>query len=101
MWTEAERAGVGHACGFNYRFVSAIRLAREIVESGELCEIVHFRARYVQSWGWDAPPAWRFDRDAAGSGALGEIGAHSIDLARHLVGEAASVSEQIGYREAA
>src|SRR5204862_4686026 len=92
MWNEAERAGDVHACGFNYRFVPAIRLAREIVESGELGEIVHFRARYLQSWGWDAPPVWRFDRDAAGSGALGDLGAHSIDLARYLVGESIAVS---------
>ena len=81
-----------HACGFNYRFVPAIRRARELVESGELGEIVHFRARYLQSWGWDAPPAWRFDREVAGSGALGDLGAHSIDLARYLVGEPVAVS---------
>jgi predicted dehydrogenase len=79
-------------CAFNYRFVPAIRLAREIVESGELGELVHFRARYLQSWGWDAPAAWRFEREAAGSGALGDLGAHSIDLARYLVGEPVAVS---------
>ncbi|MGB2874567.1 MAG: Gfo/Idh/MocA family oxidoreductase, partial [Gaiellaceae bacterium] len=49
IWQEAERAGVVHLCGFNYRFVPAVRLARELVESGELGEIVHFRARYLQS----------------------------------------------------
>jgi len=92
MWAEAERTEVIHACGFNYRFVPAIRLAREIVGSGELGEIVHFRARYLQSWGWGAPPAWRFDREAAGSGALGDLGAHSIDLARYLVGEPVAVT---------
>ena len=92
MWRGAEAAGVLHGCGFNYRFVPAIRLAREIVESGELGEIVHFRARYLQSWGWDAPPVWRFERETAGSGALGDLGAHSIDLARYLVGEPVAVS---------
>ena len=65
-------------CGFNYRFVPAVRLARELVEAGELGEIVHFRARYLQSWGWDAAADdWHFDRAAAGTGALGDLGAHS------------------------
>ena len=93
LWREAERAGVVHLCGFNYRFVPAVHLARELLEAGELGEVVHFRARYLQSWGWDADSAlWRFDRGEAGSGALGDLGAHIVDLARYLVGEIASVS---------
>jgi len=91
-WQAAEEAEVVHMTGFNYRFVPAVRAARRIVESGELGEIVHFRARYLQSWGWDAPHSWRFDRSASGTGAIGDLGAHSIDLARYLVGEIASVS---------
>ena len=93
MWQEAEQAGVVHLCGFNYRFVPAVRLARELIEAGELGDVVHFRARYLQSWGWDADPElWRFDRAEAGSGALGDLGAHVIDLARYLAGEIATVS---------
>ena len=93
LWQEAERAGVVHLCGFNYRFVPAVRLARELLEAGELGEVVHFRARYLQSWGWDADPAlWRFNRAEAGAGALGDLGTHVIDLARYLVGEISSVS---------
>jgi predicted dehydrogenase len=93
LWREAERAEVVHLCGFNYRFVPAVRLARELLEAGELGEVVHFRARYLQSWGWDADPAlWRFDRGEAGTGALGDLGTHVIDLARYLVGEVRSVS---------
>jgi predicted dehydrogenase len=92
MWREAEAAGVVHMCGFNYRFVPAVRLARELLEVGELGDVVHFRARYLQSWGWDAPPSWRFDSEAAGSGALGDLGAHIVDLARYLVGEPAALS---------
>jgi predicted dehydrogenase len=93
MWREADRAGVLHLCGFNYRFVPAVRLARELLEAGELGEIVHFRARYLQSWSWDADEAaWRFDPARAGTGVLGDIGSHSIDLARYLVGEIASVA---------
>jgi predicted dehydrogenase len=93
MWAEAENAGVVHMTGFNYRFVPAVRLAREIVESGELGDVVHFRARYLQSWGWEADEsAWRFDPAQAGTGAIGDLGAHIVDLARYLVGEIRSVS---------
>jgi predicted dehydrogenase len=93
MWSEAEQAGVKHMTGFNYRFVPAVRLARELVDEGELGDVVHFRARYLQSWGWDADEgAWRFDPSLAGTGAIGDLGTHIIDLARYLVGEIASVS---------
>jgi predicted dehydrogenase len=82
-----------HMTGFNYRFVPAVRLAREILESGQLGELVHFRARYLQSWGWEADEGvWRFDRAQAGTGAIGDLGAHIIDLARYLVGEIEAVS---------
>lgn len=92
MWQEAEAAGVRHMCGFNYRFVPAVRLARELLEAGELGDVVHFRARYLQSWGWDADPnLWRFDRSQAGTGAIGDLGTHIIDIARYLVGEIVSV----------
>jgi len=92
IWVAAEEAGVVHMCGFNYRFVPAVRLARELLDAGELGDVVHFRARYLQSWGWDAPPSWRFDSKVAGSGALGDLGAHIVDLARYLVGEPTTVS---------
>jgi predicted dehydrogenase len=91
-WQAAEAAGVVHMTGFNFRFVPAIRAAREIVAAGELGEIVHFRARYLQSWGWDAAHSWRFDADASGTGAIGDLGAHSVDLARYLVGEVTGLS---------
>ena len=93
MWVEAERAGVQHMCGFNYRFVPAVRRAREILESGGIGDVVHFRATYLQSWGWEADASvWRFDRAQAGTGAIGDLGTHIIDLARYLVGDIASVS---------
>src|SRR6202051_451539 len=94
IWQRVEKTGVKHMCAFNYRFVPAVRLAREMLESGELGEIYHFRARYLQEWIVDPkfPMVWRFDRKIAGSGALGDLGAHVIDLARYLVGEIASVS---------
>jgi predicted dehydrogenase len=96
MWQEAERAGVLHMCGFNYRFVPAVRLVRELLDQGELGDVVHFRARYLQSWGWDADEsAWRFDPTQAGTGALGDLGTHIVDLARYLVGEISTVSASV------
>src|ERR671911_2819285 len=91
-WQRVEAAGVKHMCAFNYRFVPAVRLAREIIESGDLGEITHFRGTYLQEWGATDDALWRFDKDAAGSGALGDLGAHVIDLSRYLVGEIATVA---------
>jgi predicted dehydrogenase len=97
IWRRVAATGVRNMCGFNYRFVPAVRLAREMIAAGELGEIRHFRARYLQSWGIDAElMTWRFDRAQAGSGALGDLGAHIIDLARYLVGELATVSGVTG-----
>ena len=76
-----------HLCAFNYRFVPAVRLARELIDAGELGEIRHFRGRYLQDWGDTDAEVWRFDRAEAGSGALGDLAAHVVDLARYLVGE--------------
>jgi predicted dehydrogenase len=87
IWRRVAATGVVHMCAFNYRFVPAVRLARELIDAGELGEIRHFRGRYLQDWGDTTEQAWRFERDAAGSGALGDLAAHVIDLARYLVGE--------------
>src|SRR5581483_5396007 len=92
IWQAVEATGVKHLCAFNYRFVPAVRLARELIESGELGEIRHFRGRYLQDWGDDPSlDTWRFDAAAAGSGALGDLMAHVVDLARFLNGEPESV----------
>ena len=84
---DASEATAGVA--FNYRFVPAIRLARELVADGALGEVHHVRASYLQDWLVDpqAPWSWRNDADVAGSGALGDLGAHSIDLAQYLLGD--------------
>jgi predicted dehydrogenase len=96
MWEAAQESGVVHMCAFNYRFVPAVRLAREMLEAGELGEVFHFRARYLQSWGPAADrSAWRFDRAQAGSGALGDLGSHIVDLARYLVGEPVAVQARM------
>jgi predicted dehydrogenase len=87
-------AGVKHMVGFNYRFVPAIRYARDLIHSGTLGSIYHFRARYLQDWLSDpsAPFSWRLAQATAGSGALGDLGSHVVDLARFLIGEPAIVS---------
>ncbi len=93
IWQQVAATGVKHLCGFNYRFVPAVRLARELIEAGELGEIRHFRGRYLQDWGDDPTlDTWRFQPDEAGSGALGDLGTHVVDLARFLAGEIETVS---------
>ena len=91
-WQRVQAAGVKHMCAFNYRFVPAVRLAREMIEAGELGEILHFRGSYLQEWGTTEGELWRFDKALAGSGALGDLGAHVVDLARYLVGEISEVA---------
>jgi predicted dehydrogenase len=94
LWLAAERAGVVHMCGFNLRFLPAIRLARELLESGQLGTPTHFRARFLASSALrsDQRRTWRFQRSSAGSGAVADLGSHLIDLARWLAGEVEAVS---------
>jgi predicted dehydrogenase len=95
IWDEVAKTGVKHMVAFNYRFVPAIRQIRKLVESGALGRIYHFRAVYLQEWimpHYNTPLIWRLQKDLAGSGALGDLGAHIIDLARYLVGEISTVS---------
>ena len=89
-----QKTGVKNMVAFNYRFVPAIQQAKKLIESGKLGKIYHFRAVYLQEWGMDPtmPTSWRFQKDIAGSGSLGDLGAHIIDLARFLVGEPKAVS---------
>jgi predicted dehydrogenase len=94
LWLEADRAGVVHMCAFNLRFLPAVRLAREVLANGELGEPTHFRGRFLASSALraDQGRTWRFQREAAGSGAVADLGSHLVDLARYLVGEPVAVS---------
>ena len=95
MWDAVAKTGVKHMVAFNYRFVPAIRQIRKLVDSGALGQIYHFRAQYLQEWimpHYNLPMIWRLQKSQAGSGALGDLGAHIIDLGRYLVGEISSVS---------
>jgi predicted dehydrogenase len=92
MAAAAERAaahGVRSMVGFNYRRVPALALARRIVADGRLGGLRHVRAQYLQDWIVDPsfPLVWRLRRDAAGSGALGDIGAHIVDAAQFVTGQ--------------
>ena len=84
----AEQRGVRSMVGFTYRRVPAIALAKQLVDEGRLGSVRHVRAQYLQDWIVDPqfPLVWRLQKDKAGSGALGDIGAHVIDLAQHLIG---------------
>ena len=75
--------------GFNYRRVPALALARRLVDEGRIGPLRHFRAVYLQDWlaSADAPMTWRMQAERAGSGALGDLGAHIVDLARYLTGD--------------
>ena len=94
MCAAVRKAGVVNMVCHNYRRVPAVMLARQLIETGRLGRIRHFRGTYLQDWIADPafPLVWRLDKTLAGSGALGDIAAHSIDLARFLVGEIAEVS---------
>ncbi len=80
--------------GFNYRFLPAVLLARRMVESGELGRLFHFRCRYSDDSLVDprAPWGWRHDREAAGSGVIGDLAAHALDLALVLAGPITAVA---------
>ncbi|MDO7905960.1 Gfo/Idh/MocA family oxidoreductase [Paenibacillus sp. JX-17] len=98
MLQAAEEAGVVHMVGFNYRFSPAVRLAKRLIESGRLGKLYHFRAFFLQDWILDPdfPLVWRLQKEVAGSGSHGDLGAHLIDLAHYLVGD---IREVIGMSE--
>lgn len=95
MLEAVQKAKVKHMVAFNYRFLPAIRQAKNLIDSGALGQIYHYRAQYLQEWimpHYNTPRIWRLDKETAGSGALGDLGAHIIDLGRFLIGEMKSVS---------
>lgn len=98
MLDAAEAGGVKHMVGFNYRFAPAVQLAKKLVAEGRLGKLYHFRASFLQDFIVDPnfPLVWRLQKEIAGSGSHGDLGAHLIDLARFLVGE---FDEVIGMSE--
>jgi predicted dehydrogenase len=94
MLDAVEAAGVRHMVAFNYRRTPAVALAKKFIEEGRIGKILNFRGTYLQDWSADpnSPLSWRFSKNIAGSGSLGDIAAHVIDMARYLVGEFDSVN---------
>ncbi len=92
------KAGTISMINFNYRRVPAVQLAKRIIDDGRLGTLRHIRAVYLQDWLLDpmAPLSWRLKKELAGSGALGDIGAHITDLARFLVGDITEVTGTLG-----
>lgn len=89
MLDAVKKAGVKNMLAFNYRRTPAVALAKKYIEEGAIGDILNFRGTYLQDWSADpnSPLSWRFQKSIAGSGTLGDIGTHVIDLARYLVGE--------------
>jgi len=93
MLGAARASGELHACGFNYRFVPAVRLAHQLVSTGRLGELHHFRAVYLQDWARSpsVPRRWRFAAARPSNGAVGDY-SHLLDLMRYLAGEPLTVA---------
>ncbi|KIL40961.1 dehydrogenase [Gordoniibacillus kamchatkensis] len=94
MLEAVQEAGVVHMICHNYRFVPAVQYAKKLIDEGRLGKIYHIRANYLQDWIMDPnfPLVWRLKKEVCGSGSHGDLAAHSLDLARYLVGEFKEVS---------
>lgn len=94
MLESVKKNGVKHQIGFNYRFAPAVRLMKNMIDAGKIGTIRHVRASYLQDFiiDPDFPLIWRLRKEICGSGSLGDLGAHFIDLARYLAGDFKSVA---------
>lgn len=94
MYEAVKQANIVHMVAFNYRRTPAVPLAKKLIAEGRIGKILNFRGTYLQSWSADpnSPLSWRFQKAVAGSGALGDIGTHVLDIARYLVGEVTAVT---------
>ncbi|MFG6150288.1 Gfo/Idh/MocA family protein [Halobacillus sp. B23F22_1] len=94
MYEAVQKNQVIHMICHNYRFAPAVQYAKKLIKEGKLGKIYHLRANYLQDFIMDPsfPLIWRLKKEVSGSGTLGDIGAHSLDLARFLVGEITEVS---------
>ncbi|GAA2523189.1 MULTISPECIES: Gfo/Idh/MocA family protein [Streptomyces] len=88
------RAGVQGAVGFNYRNAPAVEAARELIAAGELGTVTHVRVRLFSDYAAHPEGAltWRYERERGGSGVLGDLASHGVDLARFLLGDIASLT---------
>ena len=94
MAKAANEAGIINMVAFNYRRTPAVALAKKFIDEGRIGDVVNFRGTYLQDWSADpdGPLSWRFQKSIAGSGAIGDIGTHVVDMAHYLVGPITEVS---------
>lgn len=94
MLDAVNKHNVLHMVCHNYRFAPAVQYAKKLIAEGRLGKIYHFRATFLQDWlmNPEAPLTWRLQKDISGSGTLGDLGIHIIDLARFLIGEFSEVT---------
>ena len=97
MLKAVEKAGVMHMVNFCYRRAPAVSYAKRLIEEGRIGDPYHYHGAYLQDWIMDPefPLVWRLEKKYAGSGALGDIGAHAADLSEYLNGEVQSVTGQM------
>jgi predicted dehydrogenase len=84
--------------GFSYRYTPAFRFIKEILEQGKIGQVRSFSIQYLQGWGslpYQTPYVWRFDKEVTGTGTLGDLGSHMIDMAHYLFGSFAEISAQM------
>ncbi|MDA8913815.1 Gfo/Idh/MocA family oxidoreductase [Amylibacter sp.] len=94
MTKAVKEAGVTNMVAFNYRRTPAVALAKRFIDEGRIGKILNFRGTYLQDWSADpnGPLSWRFQKNIAGSGAIGDIGTHVVDMAHYLVGNITEVN---------
>ena len=89
MYLAAKKNNIKTMVAFNYRKTPAVQLAKKYIDEGAIGKILDFRGTYLQDWSADpeSPLSWRFQKAVCGSGALGDIGTHVVDMLRFLVGD--------------
>ena len=94
MTKAVKEAGVTNMVAFNYRRTPAVALAKRFIDEGRIGKVLNFRGTYLQDWSADpnGPLSWRFQKNIAGSGAIGDIGTHVVDMAHYLVGNITEVN---------
>ena len=97
MLDAARKAGTVTMVAFNYRRTPAVALAKKYIEECRIGKILNFRGTYLQDWSADpsGPLSWRFQKEIAGAGTVGDIGTHVLDFARYLVGEIVAVNAMV------
>ena len=102
MYRAAAENGVKTMVAFNYRRTPAVQLAKKYIDEGAIGDILDFRGTYLQDWSAhpDSPLSWRFQKSVCGSGALGDIGTHVVDMLRFLVGDFKRVNARAAELEA-